>query len=248
MRNSYFRAIVLVIGLSLSGMAHAECVDANVEAAFRRLDMPALQHMIDDALAQSSLDPMAAAVLGLAAYREAMLLERNAQGSAAQSLITEVTDRIDPIRAKTSDEDVTAIMSMLYGLEIAISPVRGFYLGRKVQRIFDAAQTGGRQNPRLRLAQGLSLLYRPKLFGGGPQNAIPDLDAAIAGFDPRLPTESSICWGLADAMLALARARIALREWPLAITLVNAVAARDPQNPMAQWMRDELRRGAAGDH
>jgi hypothetical protein len=92
----------------------------------------------------------------------------------------------------------------------------------------------------------LSLLYRPKLFGGGPQNAIASLDFAIAGLDPGLPDESSICWGRADAMLASARARIALHELPTAMMLVDDVAARDPQNPMAQWMREELRRGADG--
>jgi hypothetical protein len=135
---------------------------------------------------------------------------------------------------------------MLYGLEIELSPVRGFYLGRKVQDILDAAQTGGIPNPRLRLAQGLSVLYRPKLFGGGPQNAIASFDAAIAGLDPRLPNESRICWGLTDAMLALARARIALQERPMAIILVDDATARDPQNPMARWMRDELRRGTDG--
>jgi hypothetical protein len=47
-------------------------------------------------------------------------------------------------------------------------------------------------------------------------------------------------------MLASARARIALHELPTAMMLVDDVAARDPQNPMAQWMREELRRGADG--
>jgi hypothetical protein len=248
MDSNQFRAMAVVICLIVSYAAAADCVDANIEAAFGRQDIPALRHIIDEGLAQPALDPIEAAVLGLAAYRESILLNRNSQGSEAQALIARVTDGIDPIRTRTRDPDVTAILSMLYGLEIELSPIRGFYLGRRIQDILDAAQTGGIPNPRLRLAQGLSVLYRPKLFGGGPQNAISSLDAAIAGLDPTLQQESCICWGLTDAMLALARARIALHERPIAITLVDDAIARDPQNPMAQWMRDELARGSDGGH
>jgi hypothetical protein len=237
-----------VICLIPSGTAAADCADANIEAAFGRQDIPALRQIIDEGLAQSASDPIAAAALGLAAYRESILLKRNSHGSEAQSLISMVADSIDPIRAKTRDPEVTAILSMLYGLQIELSPVRGFYLGRKVQEILDSAQTVGIPSPRLRLAQGLSVLYRPKLFGGGPQNAIAILDGAIASLDPRLSTESRICWGLTDAMLALARARIALHERPIAISLVDDATALDPENPMAHWMRNELRRGTDGGH
>jgi hypothetical protein len=71
MCNSHFLAMAVVICLSISRAATAECADANVEAAFRRQDIPALRHIIDNGLAQTELDPIAAAVLGLAAYREA---------------------------------------------------------------------------------------------------------------------------------------------------------------------------------
>ena len=125
MCNRHFRAMAFVICLSISRPAPADCADADVEAAFHRQDIPALRHIIDDDLAQPALGPIAAAVLGLAAYRAAILLKKNSQGSDAQSLIAQVADGIDPIRAKTRDADVTALMSMLYGLEIALSPVRG---------------------------------------------------------------------------------------------------------------------------
>jgi len=204
--------------------------------------------MIEDGLAKQAMDPIAATVLGLAAYRAAILLERMSRRSDAQVLTTQVVDRIDPIRAATKDKELTAVVSMLYGLEIELSPIRGFYLGHRIQDILDSAHNDEKPNPRLHLAEGLGILYRPKLFGGGPANAVPILDAAIAGLDPEAPSDSSVCWGRADAMLALARAKIALNERSVAIKLVNDVIAQDPENPMAKWMRADLRSGADGSH
>jgi hypothetical protein len=242
MQYVFFR-IAFLTGLCVTRSAWAGCAEANIESAYEREDIPALQRIIDDGLAKPTLDSTKAALLGLAAYREATLLARKSRKDDAETLLDHTIAKIEPVRAKGRDKDLTGVVSMLYGLEIGLSPFRGFYLGDRIRDMMEGAEKDGKATPRLHLAEGLSRLYRPKIFGGGPANAVPELNSAIAGFDQGASSNSGVCWGRADAMLGLARAKIALNERPVAIKLINDVIAQEAQNPMAHWMLDELKTG-----
>ena len=99
-----------------------------------------------------------------------------------------------------------ALYAFLLGLELAFHPERAMTLGMKSFEWFDKALDIDPGNPRINLLKGISQIYVPEAFGGGPDGALPYLEKSADLFekedirDPRKPS-----WGKEEVHAYLGR-------------------------------------------
>jgi hypothetical protein len=148
---------------------------------------------------------------------------------------------------KGKDAELGALLGLIYGLQIRISPIKGMWLGSDADEVLESAAAAEPNNPRPRLAIGINLLYKPGRFGGGADKALGQLQKAnelYSALAARNNTDGA-CWGGDDATLALARAKLKLGERVAAIALVESVLARSPERKSAQRLLAAIRRSTA---
>jgi hypothetical protein len=232
------------LAVSAWNCARAACIDADIEAAFRQKDVQALQRDLELQLGKANLTAADAELLGLSAYRLTTILAQQKRNDETKEWLGRSAKRLALVWDKDKDAEVGAVLSMIYGFQIGMSPLLGVMVGKRTQEMLETAEELGPISPRLHLAEGLSRFYRPGFLGGGADRAASEFDLAIKGFDAS-PLTSGVCWGRSDAALNLARAKMRLNERPAAMALIDEVVAKDPKNPVAQWMLEELR---AADH
>lgn len=233
-------AIGLLVCILTQG-ARGECLDAGIEAAFRRQDVGELQRIVNENLNKAKLSSADAELLGISTYRAATILSRNHKNDEIKVLLERTADKIEPVWLTEKRTDVAAVLSMIYGFQIGMSPLRGVILGKKTQEMLEDAENMGQVSPRLHLAEALSRFYRPEFLGGGPSKASSEFKLAIAGYGEN-SANKGVCWGRSDAVLGLARAKLKLNENAAAIALIDEVITKDVQNPVAHWMLDDLRK------
>lgn len=100
-----------------------------------------------------------------------------------------------------------ALYALLLSFEIALDREKAMSLGVKAYEYFSMAFEKEPENPRVNLFKGMSDLYTPKQYGGGPDTAIKTLTKALACFekekieDPMKPS-----WGKDEAYAYLGMA------------------------------------------
>jgi hypothetical protein len=109
--------------------------------------------------------------------------------------------------------EVLILQAYIYQGRIMVSPMtRGMVYTGKVAEALGQAKKLSPDNPRLFLLLGNDSYYRPSMFGGGPDKALPMYEKAKTLFATFKPANAlSPTWGekMNDAMLARATADIA---------------------------------------
>lgn len=68
----------------------------------------------------------------------------------------------DALRRKPHEAEFSIMLAVLYGRQIAARPVRGVWLGRKVNALRDAALAEDRDNPRVQTLAGVCWMKAPE--------------------------------------------------------------------------------------
>ncbi len=85
------------------------------------------------------------------------------------------------------------------------------------------------------MLKGLSLFYSPAQYGGGPDNAIPVLEQAVALFEKEKPVDPlKPTWGLEETLTFLAMAHQQKGEREAAIDCLKKALAANPDYMLAQ--------------
>jgi len=96
--------------------------------------------------------------------------------------------------------ELDALQASMLGFEIALHQEKAMSLGFQIFQYFGKALEKSPDNPRVHLLKGLSDLYTPEQYGGGPDAAIKSLNRSIELFenenvqDPVKPS-----WGKEEA-------------------------------------------------
>ena len=127
-----------------------------------------------------------------------------------------------------------AVLSSVYGLVMAYSPMKGMLYGMKSSSLMDEAT---KFNPESALVQKLyagSKLYTPEMFGGDADEAIEAFNRSIELFEAGDPSEN---WLYLDAHMGLALAYNKVEKQDEAkTTLENAIAIE----PDYKWAKSVL--------
>ncbi len=242
MNTSGYVAVLLLTAL-LAPCAWAACIDAAIETAYLQGNVAALERQVSALAAKANRRQNDDLLLGLAAYRLADLKLLKKDKGGAKDALAEAADALEDRLEKGRDAELGALLGLIYGMQIRISPMKGMWIGDDADEVLEQAMAADPNNPRPQLAYGLNLLYKPKRFGGGADKAVTRLQRAVdlyakSGAD-------GTCWGGDDATLALARAKLALGNRVAAIALVEEVLTRTPHHPPARRLMAAMRRNAA---
>lgn len=167
-----------------------------IEKAYRRNDFGFLKAQAHQ---ESPDSPERSYTRALANYRIALLLfARNRKPVAeakpylksAKTLLLGIAEN-GPYRA-----DSLALLSAIYGLRIAISPMSGMRYGPKSGHALKTAMSLEPENPRVLMLSGTNKARTPSRFGGDKDLAVRLYASAITAF---AKDDSPICWGQQDA-------------------------------------------------
>lgn len=131
-----------------------------------------------------------------------------ASGKAERARLLEEAEAAlrQALRANPNDAEAHALLGAVYGAQISLTPLKALTLGPRVASAFAAAEKLAPANPRVSLQKGISLLFVPRAFGGGPEASLRELRRAETLF-AREPAEKPWPnWGRPDVLAWLGRA------------------------------------------
>lgn len=247
--NTAFRlpglvSIVAAFMLSVPAQAADPVSPANasirIEQAFHRVDAPALASIAATLAVQGRVAGANSRYLdyyiGYANYASANLMIARADDSADARVGKARAALERAVEAAPDFAEAHALLASVYGLEIALHPWKGMWLGRRIGEQMDRATALAPGNPRITLMRALDDWHKPAAFGGDRQQALREFGQAIAEFDryaavnPLAPT-----WGRAEAYALRASGEAASgnivaarRDYQTALSLApDYVAARN---------------------
>ena len=108
------------------------------------------------------------------------------------------------IKSEVNPADQQALLSSVYGLIMAYSPMKGMFLGMKSTSLIEEAL---KQQPTSPLVQKLyagSKLYTPEMFGGDPEEAVESFSVSIELYEGSQTQSNN--WLYLDALMGLSMA------------------------------------------
>ncbi|MBW3515849.1 hypothetical protein KO537_14150 [Shewanella sp. NKUCC01_JLK] len=184
----------------------------NVDAASNAMNLTQLQQ-----LSGSTQDYDKA----YANYRLAISANVMGQKTLASSALSAAQTTLEALETSQANAESLALLSSVYGMQIALDNSKGATLGMKSAKAIASAEQLEPQNPRVALIKAIAAYNTPAIFGGSMQNAKTLATTAIERFAQ--PCDN-ICWGEAEAYTwrGLAKQELgdsqgAIEDWQQAI-------------------------------
>ena len=136
------------------------------------------------------------------------------------------------------DPEKMALLAGCLGLKISLSPMSGMTLGPRAMGLLDQAQAAAPGNPRVLVLRGVQVLHSPAFVGGGPDQAIPILQAAVAAAasEPASTDPWAPAWGRVESLSWLALAQAQAGQFPAAKATLAQARALDAENGFLDTM------------
>ncbi|MGL4221955.1 MAG: hypothetical protein ACRCSS_15150 [Shewanella sp.] len=129
-------------------------------------------------------------------YRLAISANVMGQKTMAENALASAQASLETLTNSQADAESLALLSSVYGMQIALDSSKGATLGRKSAKAIASAEQLEPQNPRVALIKAIAAYNTPVMFGGSMQNAKTLASTAIERF---AQTCDTICWGEAEA-------------------------------------------------
>lgn len=134
--------------------------------------------------------------------------------------------------------EACALISMVYGRQISISPLKGILLGPKSNRMRKRAEDLAPRNPRVVFSAALNDFHTPRMFGGNKKRALEGFERAASLFTEQVVAESAEpAWGHSETYAWMGIARIDRQEYVLARAAFEKALDIDPDQV---WVKREL--------
>lgn len=230
--------LLLAWCLSAAAVADLAALRDRAEAAARRGDVTGLEAALGELAGRK--ETLAGYYRAYAHYRLGELLageERRAKGH--------LNDCIDELKSVTADRpefaEASALLATCYGVSAPYYMLRAATRGMAANGALERAMAAAPDNPRVILADGISLYFRPGAFGGDPARAATRLAEALARYaDYRAWGPAAPGWGEAEAWLYLGRIRLEAGDPAGARTAVARALALAPDYQAARQLAGEI--------
>lgn len=210
-------AAALAIGSTLGAQAltgtarWADSANREIETANGAGDLARLDNIsavLDRVLTVTPNDPLLLYYRSLALWRTASINMGMKKNAEAKKMLEEADGLLEQANKRTSTAEALALHSSVLGQMIGLSgnPLSGMTLGPKAGGYLDRAKEMEPRNPRVWLISGMSAMFTPKMFGGGPDKAEKDFRKAADLFPADSPTPPAPSWGRADVYIWLGQA------------------------------------------
>ena len=193
--------------------------------------MYAARATFERTLADTGLSAWSHYYIALADFRIASLLRSSEENKdrtsehlkAAVEHLKKATE-IDPQAA-----EAYALLSSVYGQQVALSPLRSMLLGPKAGKAVQKAQQLAPDNPRVVLSAATSAFKTPKMFGGSKEKGLQGFQRAAELFAQEEPTDPiHPVWGHREAYAWLGIAHQDLGELEQARSAFEKALEIDP--------------------
>jgi tetratricopeptide (TPR) repeat protein len=141
---------------------------------------------------------------GYALYRQAALeVAGRGNGRPGAALLELADSALEASARRQPIAETYALLASVMGQLIGADPSRAMTLGQAAGEAMARARTLGPDNPRVWLLDGISAIFTPAEYGGGPARAEERLRRAVALFERDAPTPPAPRWGKGEAHLWL---------------------------------------------
>ncbi|MEO9870022.1 tetratricopeptide repeat protein [Ekhidna sp.] len=152
--------------------------------------------------------------------------------------IDPAVDLLKEIMDKSPDNgEARAVLSSIYGLVMAYSPMKGVLYGMKSSSLMDEALRLEPESALVQKLHGGSKLYTPEMFGGDPDKAVIAFEKSIELFEREGVSER---WLYADTFMGLAMAYNKVGKKDEAKKTLEKAIAMEPEFYWAKSVLAEL--------
>ena len=127
-----------------------------------------------------------------------------------------------------------AVLSSVYGLVMAYSPMKGMLYGSRSSSLIDNAMKEQEDSPMVQKLYGGSKLYTPEMFGGSPERAVEAFEKSVELYEKSNSTEN---WMYLDTLVGLSFAYSKTGKEELAKQTLEKAIGLEPQY---QWAKSIL--------
>jgi hypothetical protein len=127
-----------------------------------------------------------------------------------EALCDKAQTYIDTSRMRHPDiSELASMQAFLYQARIDVSPMeRGLEYSLKADSEIKKAEAANPGDPRAYFLYGMNVYYTPKIFGGGPEKALPQFEKAAEKFNEFVPKMSFMPhWGKQQNLDMIAKCR-----------------------------------------
>lgn len=135
--------------------------------------------------------------------------------------------------------EARAVLSSVYGLVMAYSPMKGMLYGMKSSSLMDEAMRLSPESPLVHKLYGGSKLYTPEMFGGDPKKAVVAFEKSIELFEEGDVVED---WLYMDTHMGLAMAYCKVEENEKAEAILEKAVTMEPQYYWAKATLEEIKK------
>lgn len=129
-----------------------------------------------------------------------------------------------------------AVLSSVYGLVMAYSPMKGMYLGMKSSSLMEDAMELQPESPLVQKLYAGSKLYTPEMFGGDPEKAVKSFQKSLSLYEEGSTTNN---WLYLDAMMGLSMAYRKTEKNDEAIAILEKAIVTESEY---HWAKATLKR------
>ena len=195
--------------------------------------------LLDRVLALMPADGVGLHYKGYILYRKAEALSGDGTRKKEYKALLQEADRILTQSATVLPwSETLALRASVVGQLIGVSGIFAVTrLGPRTNRLMDEAVALGPDNPRVWMLKGISSIHKPRMFGGGLDNAERDLKKAIVLFPADSARAPKPSWGHAEAWAWLGRVYADLKR----VDDARAAYTRALEiEPAFDWVRHHL--------
>ncbi|MEP5611280.1 MAG: tetratricopeptide repeat protein [Cyclobacteriaceae bacterium] len=131
-----------------------------------------------------------------------------------------------------------AVLSAIYGLVMAYSPMKGMLYGSKSSSLVADALKDQDDSPLVHKVAGGSKLYTPEMFGGNPEEAVKEFERTVSLYEQKGSTENN--WLYLESLINLSMAYMKTEKMPLAKETLNKALKIEPEYGWAQSMLESM--------
>ena len=139
--------------------------------------------------------------LALADYRLAIWNLSTDQKDDVRTYLDEADDMLNAaIEEEPTFAEAHSLLGAVLGIKIGLKPISGMWIGPRIGGILAEATQLDPENPRTWMVEGVGAYHRPKMFGGGYDNAREAMLKSLAFYETYAPADPAYPdWGHAEA-------------------------------------------------
>ncbi len=173
--------------------------------------------------------------IALAAYGSVGTCFARQDDEAAEEMVEKADESLELFLKKHPEHaDAIALMSGVTGFKIALSPIKGMFLGPKSDELIGKALKLNDKSAQVQYQKGSGLFYTPEMFGGNKEKAAEHLELARQYHENSLNANN---WEYLNVLATLGQVYQSIKKYDKAKATYKLALATEPN---FGWVKYQL--------